>query len=142
MSAAVDALAPVLGRSPRILVIRLRRFGDLLLITPTLRAIRTTYPEARLDVLASAGFHQVLVGNPHLDALLVLEPGGAAWRRMVRRCYRGGYDAVLLELRETAARFDRFVLSYVSDEDDAVMRIQPCEQLIDLFCAGKTGFID
>lgn len=95
MSAAVDALAPVLGRSPRILVIRLRRFGDLLLITPTLRAIRTTYPEARLEVLVSAGFHQVLVGNPHLDALLVLEPGGAGWRRMVRRCYRGGYDAVL-----------------------------------------------
>ena len=36
----------------RILIVRLRRIGDLLLLTPTLRAIRKAYPNAQIDVLA------------------------------------------------------------------------------------------
>jgi ADP-heptose:LPS heptosyltransferase len=35
--------------------------GDLLLITPTLRAIRLAYPPARVDVLVSTGFRHVLL---------------------------------------------------------------------------------
>jgi ADP-heptose:LPS heptosyltransferase len=85
----------LLGPSPRILVIRLRRFGDLLLITPTLRAIRLAYPNARLDVLASAGFHHALLGNRQIDELLVLRPGFVSLMRLAMRCRRGRYDAVL-----------------------------------------------
>lgn len=88
-------IASSLGESPRILVIRLRRFGDLLLATPTLRAIRLAYPAARIEVLAQAGFHRVLIGNPHIDDVLVLEPGLAALGRLLRTCRRRNYDAVL-----------------------------------------------
>jgi ADP-heptose:LPS heptosyltransferase len=92
--AAVNT-APAFGASPRILVIRLRRFGDLLLATPTLRAIRLAYPAARIEVLAQAGFHEVLVGNPYIDDVLVLEPGFAALGRLLTICRRRSYDAVL-----------------------------------------------
>lgn len=96
MSAAVAAEAGrALGLSPRILVIRLRRLGDLLLATPTLRAIRLAYPSARLDVLASAGFDEVLMGNPHVNALLALHPGSNSFGRVLRCCRRQRYDAVL-----------------------------------------------
>lgn len=94
-AAAAGESDPVFGPSPRILVIRLRRFGDLLLITPTLRAIRLTYPAARLDVLASAGFHNVLIGNPRINELLVLESGVRSWMRMLATCHRRCYDVVL-----------------------------------------------
>jgi ADP-heptose:LPS heptosyltransferase len=92
---AAGDTAPTFGASPRILVIRLRRFGDLLLATPTLRAIRSAYPAARIEVLAQAGFHQVLIGNPHIDDVLVLEPGFPAFARLLVICRQRNYDAVL-----------------------------------------------
>jgi len=84
-----------LGVSPRILVIRLRRLGDLLLITPTLRAIRLAHPSARVDVLVAAGFHDVLIGNPHIDELLVLGRGLDSWIRVLTTCHQRHYDIVL-----------------------------------------------
>lgn len=82
-------------KSPRILVIRLRRIGDLLLTTPTLRAIRRAFPSCQLDVLVSAGFELPLAGNPHLDELWVLRSGVRAWLSMVASCRRRHYDIVL-----------------------------------------------
>ncbi|MBI1814880.1 MAG: glycosyltransferase family 9 protein [Deltaproteobacteria bacterium] len=86
---------PALAPSARILVIRLRRFGDVLLLTPTLRAIRQAYPAARLDVLTLAGFDQVLINNPHIDRVLVLEHGMVSWLRAIATCRAARYDAVL-----------------------------------------------
>jgi ADP-heptose:LPS heptosyltransferase len=108
-SLATANTAPAFGASPRILVIRLRRFGDLLLATPTLRAIRLAYPAARIEVLAQAGFHRVLIGNPHIDDVLVLEPGFAAWRRLLTTCRRRNYD-VVLDL-QSSSRSVPFVLA-------------------------------
>ncbi|MFI5395132.1 MAG: glycosyltransferase family 9 protein [Candidatus Binatia bacterium] len=106
---AVGTAGSAFGATPRILVIRLRRFGDLLLITPTLRAIRLAYPSARLDVLALAGFHQVLTGSPHIDEVLVLEPGMGSWIHLLTTCRRRRYDAVL-DL-QSSPRSVPFVLS-------------------------------
>lgn len=92
---AAGESGPVFGSSPRILVIRLRRLGDLLLITPTLRAIRLAYPAARLDVLVSADFHNVLIGNPRINELLVLKAGVPSWLRVLATCHRRCYDVVL-----------------------------------------------
>jgi ADP-heptose:LPS heptosyltransferase len=108
-SVAAGNIYPALGESPRILAIRLRRLGDLLLVTPTLRAIRSAYPAARIEVLVQAGFHQVLVGNPHIDDVLVLERGFAAWRRLLITCRRRNYDAVL-DL-QSSSRSAPFVLA-------------------------------
>ncbi len=94
----------------RILVVKLATIGDLLLATPTLRALRETYPHARIDLLvtpASAGllndwevidrvivvdkylfdYPQQLLKNP-LN-LLRLKP---LWDNL----REGNYDAVLL----------------------------------------------
>jgi ADP-heptose:LPS heptosyltransferase len=99
----------MLGASPRILVIRLRRLGDLLLTTPTLRAIRSAYPAARIEVLAQAGFQQALIGNPYIDDVLVLEPGFAALGRLLIVCRRRNYD-VVLDL-QSSSRSAPFVLA-------------------------------
>ncbi len=90
-----STLGPALATSARILVVRLRRLGDVLLLTPTLRAIRLAYPAARLDVLTLAGFDQVLINNPHVDRLLVLERGISSWLRVTGICRAARYDAVL-----------------------------------------------
>jgi heptosyltransferase-3 len=71
----------------RILLIRLRNIGDVLLMVPTVRAFREAFPQAFLAALVNAGTEEVLTGNPLLDEVLVFDPGwkelpfGEHWRR-------------------------------------------------------------
>lgn len=77
-----------LPRPPRrVLVICLRRLGDVLLSTALIRSLRRAWPEARLEVLVYASSAAALQGNPDIDALVVQpeSPGLAeslqlAWR--------------------------------------------------------------
>ncbi len=59
----------------KILVIKLRHIGDVLLTVPTLRAIRETFPAAEISVLVNAGTEGVLDGNPLVDEILTLDRG-------------------------------------------------------------------
>ncbi|TXE23939.1 putative lipopolysaccharide heptosyltransferase III [Serratia marcescens] len=47
----------------RILVIKLRHFGDVLLMTPVLSTLRANYPHALIDVLVYDGTDAILAGN-------------------------------------------------------------------------------
>jgi heptosyltransferase-3 len=78
---------------PRLLVIRLRRLGDVLLTTPVLRAVRRTWPACRLAVAVQTGFDAVLRGNPHVDEIIVVRPGLRGW--LAAMAVRGCYDKVL-----------------------------------------------
>jgi heptosyltransferase-3 len=81
----------------RILLIRLRNIGDVLLMVPTIRAFRDAFPRAHIAALVNLGTEEMLTGNPLLDEVLVFDPKwkelpfGEHWRRewafaaMVRR---------------------------------------------------------
>lgn len=55
-----------------ILVIKLRNIGDVLLTVPTIRALRETFPKARLSVLVNPGTEAMLTENPLVDEVIVL----------------------------------------------------------------------
>lgn len=57
---------------PRILVMETGLIGELLVITPALRAIRKHRPDAHVTVMVRPGSAPVLVGNPSVDRLLPL----------------------------------------------------------------------
>jgi len=57
---------------PRILVITLRRLGDVLLTTPLVRSIRRGFPDACLDMLVFRGSDAILTGNPDVDHVLTM----------------------------------------------------------------------
>ncbi len=57
---------------PRVLVITLRRLGDVLLTTPLIRSIRRGFPTATLDVLVFRGGEGMLRGNPDIDAVITV----------------------------------------------------------------------
>lgn len=59
----------------RILFIRLRNIGDVLLMVPTIRAFRDAFPRAQMTALVNAGTEEMLTGNPLLDEILVFNPG-------------------------------------------------------------------
>jgi heptosyltransferase III len=55
---------------PRILVVALRRIGDVLLTTPLMRSLRRAWPDARLDMLVFADTAGILQGNPDIDTVI------------------------------------------------------------------------
>jgi len=61
-------------RVERILLIRLRNIGDVLLTVPTIRAFREAFPKSFIAALVNAGTEEMLTGNPLLDEVLVFDP--------------------------------------------------------------------
>ena len=57
----------------RVLLIRLRLIGDVVLSTPLIRALRRTFPDATLSYLVERDAAAVVAGNPHLDDVIVVE---------------------------------------------------------------------
>lgn len=56
---------------PRILVIRLSALGDVVMSSGLIPALRTLYPDARIDWLTQAAAAPLLVHNPRLDEVLI-----------------------------------------------------------------------
>lgn len=54
----------------KILVIKLRHIGDVLLSVPVFRTLRGTFPDAHISVLVNAGTEDVLNGNPLIDEII------------------------------------------------------------------------
>jgi heptosyltransferase III len=59
---------------PRILVVALRRLGDVLFATPLIASLRRAYPAARIEALVFADTAGMLAGNPDLDRVIPMPP--------------------------------------------------------------------
>ena len=67
------ARSPIeLPSHPRILVITLRRLGDVLLTTPLIRSMRRAWPDSTIEALVFAGSAGILEGNPDLDRVMAM----------------------------------------------------------------------
>jgi heptosyltransferase III len=63
-----------LPAEPHILVVVLRRLGDVLLTTPLVRSLRVAWPDARIDALVFADTAEILAGNPDLNGIIEVPP--------------------------------------------------------------------
>lgn len=66
----MDAIA--LPARPKILVIALRRLGDVLLTTPLIASLRRAWPEATIDALVFADTAGILQGNPDISNVVAM----------------------------------------------------------------------
>jgi ADP-heptose:LPS heptosyltransferase len=77
-------------RFPRIMILRAGAIGDTLMVSPLLRALRRTFPEAYLVFVCSRPGSEILRCNPHLDRVMPLAYRHLPWwmsgekRRWVR----------------------------------------------------------
>jgi heptosyltransferase-3 len=59
----------------KILVIKLRHIGDVLLTVPVFRALRESFPHAHIAALVNSGTEDVLTGNPLIDDIITFDRG-------------------------------------------------------------------
>ncbi len=80
----------------KILIIKLRYIGDVLLATPTVRAIKVARPDVQVTMMVNRGTEDVLSGNPDLDEIIVLDKGSlTAQSRLVAGLRRRRFDTVI-----------------------------------------------
>lgn len=62
-------------RIGKILVIKLRNIGDVLLSAPLFHNLKAAFPEARISALVNAGTQDMLTGNLAVDQVIVYDRG-------------------------------------------------------------------
>ena len=79
-----------LPQRPKILVVALRRLGDVLLTTPLIRSLRRAWPDATIDTLVFADTAGILAGNPDLDSVVTMpvRPSAAQSLALAARLWR------------------------------------------------------
>jgi heptosyltransferase-3 len=91
-----------LGEPKRILLIRLEHIGDVLLATPTYRALRKRFPHARIDILVREYTAELVRRNPNIDRVITwnapwLSKGGS-WkgiRQVLRNLHAQNYELAI-----------------------------------------------
>ena len=71
-----------LPKRPRILVIALRRLGDVLLTTPLIASLRRAFPDATIDVLVFADTAGIVEGNPDIDHIVTMPARRTTWQSL------------------------------------------------------------
>lgn len=85
-----------------ILLVQLGDIGDVVLTTPTIRAVRETYPEARISILVRKPFGNLLLADPNLFGVVETEKiRGSIFHmlheyvKFIRKLRRARYDLVI-----------------------------------------------
>lgn len=86
---------PAPSTAHRILIIRRRYLGDVVLLGPVLRSLRNHWPEAKLTVMVDRAFAPILSLNPDADQILFVPTSFAGWRQTYAQLRRSRFTHVL-----------------------------------------------
>jgi len=84
--------------SKRVLVIKLKQPGDVLVSTPVIAALKEAWPDCRLTYLVPQGTEDMVAGHPGLDELLVVDRRHETWGQalgLVRELRRRRFHLVI-----------------------------------------------
>ena len=84
--------------SPRkILLIRLRRIGDIIMTTPAIAALKRALPQASLTYIVEEPYRRLVEGNPDIDEIILIPPhqDALSFLGFSRRVRREKYDIVI-----------------------------------------------
>lgn len=68
----------------RILIVKLRHHGDMLLITPVISSLLQNYPQAQIDVLLYQETREMLASNPELSTIFAID---RQWKKQGTRAH-------------------------------------------------------
>src|SRR5207253_149925 len=81
--------------TPRLLVIRRRYLGDIVLLGSVLRNLRLNWPSAWITVLTEMAYAGILRLNPDVDAAVGFPVRATDWFKFMRSIRRVGFTHVL-----------------------------------------------
>jgi len=79
----------------KLLVIKLRAVGDVILSTAALPNLRAAFPDATIDFLVERNCREVIEGNDSVDNAIVFSKTGMNGARILLDLRRAGYDMVI-----------------------------------------------
>jgi lipopolysaccharide heptosyltransferase II len=81
----------------KILLIRLRRIGDIIMTTPAIAALKRALPQASLTYVVEEPYRRLVEGNPDIDKVVLVPPHQdvLSFLSLVRRVRREKYDIVI-----------------------------------------------
>lgn len=87
--------------SPRILIVRTDRVGDVILSTPVVRTLHRACPDAYLGMMVRPEHQELVEGNPDLNAVILYDKNGAekSWLgnlRFARRLAEHRFETALI----------------------------------------------
>lgn len=80
----------------RILVIKLRHHGDMLLLTPVINSLKQCWPQAEIDVLLYHETREMLSANPAIGELITID---RQWKKQGAKAHLGYEWRLLQQLR-------------------------------------------
>ena len=97
-----------MDQHPKILVIRRRYLGDVVLLGSLLRNLKLHWPGAHVSVLLERPYSAILALNPDVDSVMILPEGMAAWPGFVGHLRDAGLTHVFdLDNTEKTALISR-----------------------------------
>jgi heptosyltransferase-3 len=90
-----------------VLIVVMRRLGDVLLTTPLVRSVRRAFPAATIEALVFAGTEGILSGNPDLDGVIAIPQ-------------RSGFGESLALLHRLRRRYDLALSTQTGDRPTAL----------------------
>jgi lipopolysaccharide heptosyltransferase II len=85
---------------PRVLIWKLSALGDVVLSTPSLRAVRRQFPKGRITLMTGRSAYEAVARCPYLDDIIIYDPkrkdrGPLRHLAFIRRLRHGGFDLSL-----------------------------------------------
>jgi lipopolysaccharide heptosyltransferase II len=86
-----------LSSTKKILLIRLRRIGDIVMTTPAVTALRNGLPQAFISYVVEEPYSQLIEGNPNLDKAVILPRNVSAgdFFKFIRQIRKEKYDLIV-----------------------------------------------
>jgi lipopolysaccharide heptosyltransferase II len=78
----------------KLLIIKLRAIGDVLLSTPVIENLRNYFPDARIDFLTEPQSSQILEGNPFLNNIILFGRKQKGFISFLNKLRKEKYDIV------------------------------------------------
>lgn len=98
-----------MSRQKRILIVRPDRVGDVVMITPMIRELRRTYPDAFIGTLTQPHTSQILLHNPHLDVRITDDMKKDSYWSVVREIRSHKFTHALLVMPTERAAYQLFL---------------------------------
>lgn len=110
----------------KILIVRTDRMGDVVLTTPTFKALRLAYPQAFIAILVTPFTQDIVQGNPYIDEILVDDRKGRhkgfiGFLQFARLLRRHEFDAAFIfhtKRRYNLACFIAGILTRIGYKND------------------------